>query len=111
MCTPIFDRIIEIIRSKLSNAKKVKRGLKLSVPYHSNTKNYPVTWININIPDALDRSMQVFDNRGTLVKTFNRHFDAGQNRFSLRLEDIPAGQYFVKLQIGERHEYRRLVVQ
>ena len=74
------------------------------------TKSYPVAWLKVNLPEAVQGLIQVFDSRGALVKTFERNLHIGQNRLSLRLENLVAGQYFVKLQFGRKQVYRKVVV-
>ena len=74
------------------------------------TKDYPVAWLKVNLPEAVQGLIQVFDNRGALVKTFDRTLDTGQNRLSLRMENLVAGQYFVKLQLGDKQVYKKLII-
>ena len=74
------------------------------------TKDYPVAWLKVNLPQAVDGIFHIYNSQGALVRTINKSLAAGQNRLSLRLEGLTAGQYFVKLQMGDKYEYRKLVV-
>ncbi|MEO1259063.1 MAG: T9SS type A sorting domain-containing protein [Bacteroidota bacterium] len=55
-------------------------------------------------------AIQLFDVRGSQLKTFERQHSAGHSTLAIPVTDLAAGQYFVKMQMGQEVVYRKLVV-
>lgn len=74
------------------------------------SKNYGGSWLTVKLPEAADADITFFDGRGVAVKNEQRHLDEGRNKFVLHVEDLPAGNYFVKIQMGREMVYRKLIL-
>ena len=66
--------------------------------------------IDINVPTEGTVLIQVFDARGAIIQTLDANVVVGQNRLTVSLDNASAGQYYAKIQIGDKVEYRKLIV-
>lgn len=64
-----------------------------------------------NAPQEGELDIQLFDARGSQMKQLTQPVAAGANTFSVPVGDVPAGVYFVKMQMGKDMSYQRLVVE
>ena len=55
-------------------------------------------------------SIQVIDQLGQLVKQYEQHVNVGYNEFQYSTGEFSQGIYFVRLQVGENVELRKLVI-
>lgn len=66
--------------------------------------------LDINVAEARDATIEVYDIRGALVRTESRILNQGQNRISLDTHEQANGPHFVKIQIGTEVVYRPFVI-
>ena len=71
---------------------------------------FPLAWLQLNVPEAQQGIFQVYNSKGALVKEFEEALHEGQNRLSVRMDGLVAGQYYVKIQIGDKLEYRKFMM-
>ena len=64
----------------------------------------------LHMPEDGLVDIQVFDARGGLLKTLTREYAAGRSTLAVPVQDLVAGQYFVKMLLGQEVVYRKLVV-
>ncbi|HVZ41560.1 MAG TPA: T9SS type A sorting domain-containing protein [Candidatus Kapabacteria bacterium] len=94
----------------VDNESHAANGLSLA-EIRPNPATGPVT-LRFTTPVAGDATVQLFDTRGTLVRTIasGEHFDAGDHELSINTSDIPSGAYLVRLIQNGRGVSRSLMV-
>ncbi len=75
------------------------------------SRSYGFAMFKLNVPEPGEVAIDVFDLRGSKIKSFTRGFAAGNTTLDVPVADLPAGQYVVKIQLGAAMEYRKLVVE
>lgn len=94
----------------VSGLKKVDAAsLKFSVA--PNPVNGPETSVNFTLDKAQTGSVTVTDLLGRQVAVLaNGALPAGEQRFTLKAANLTAGQYIVKLQLGDKVATRKVAV-
>jgi hypothetical protein len=75
------------------------------------SRAYGFAMFNLNMPESGEVAIDVFDLRGSNIKSFTSAFVAGNSTLSVPVADLPRGHYVVKMQLGAAMEYRKLVVE
>ncbi|MCB0636982.1 MAG: T9SS type A sorting domain-containing protein [Lewinella sp.] len=68
------------------------------------------TQLDIQVPQAMDGQIQVFDQLGSLAYRQPLDLLEGPNRVSLSLGNLSSGTYFVKVVVGEEIFHQKLVL-
>ncbi|MGH1437759.1 MAG: T9SS type A sorting domain-containing protein [Lewinella sp.] len=69
----------------------------------------PVT-ISLKTVTSGQANWQLIDSRGTLQQRGNFHTNTGMQKQVLDITDLPAGLYFIQLQLEDRQTVRKLIV-
>jgi hypothetical protein len=92
----------------IKDANKLNVGELFPNP---TSRDYGFAMFKLNVPEPGEVVVDVFDLRGSNIKSFTSAFAAGSSTLSVPVADLPRGHYVVKMQLGAAMAYRKLLVE
>jgi len=81
-------------------------------PSYPNPARDQIT-LGFSLADAQKVRLELFDAKGILIRCFleNKNYPPGLHKYTLNVDNIPAGLYFYKLTAGDFNQGQRLIIQ
>lgn len=78
--------------------------------FYPNPTDGGIASLDINVADATEATVSIYDVRGALIESSVEMLSAGANRLDFGTERFSSGPHFAKVQVGERIQYRQFTV-
>lgn len=90
---------------------KDKNSIDVSNVYPNPVPAEATMRIRISLAEAADAQMDIYNQQGQVIQSLSKTLNSGNNPWDIVTSNMVAGNYFAKIQIGDKVVYKRFTVQ